>query len=135
MLQGKKMTTIGLIQINNSFSGQNYLPYSTACLESYLREHSSKQEDLVFLPHIYKRAPISEIVARTKDADIIGFSTYVWNAQISLETARRIKDNWPEKLIVFGGEDVFLKNLNRLLEVHFHDLMLEKSQPSKWNTA
>ena len=100
------MTTIGLIQINNSFSGQNYLPYSTACLESYLREHSSKQEDLVFLPHIYKRAPISEIVARTKDADIIGFSTYVWNAQISLETARRIKDNWPEKLIVFGGPQV-----------------------------
>ena len=29
------MTNIGLVQINNSFSGQNYLPYSIACLQSY----------------------------------------------------------------------------------------------------
>ena len=27
--------TIGLAQINNSFSGQNYLPYSTALLQTY----------------------------------------------------------------------------------------------------
>ena len=118
------MTTIGLIQINNSFSGQNYLPYSTACLESYLREHSSKQQALVFLPHTYKRAPISEIVARMKDADIVGFSTYVWNAQISLESARRIKDKWPEKLIVFGGPQVPDKPEMFLRENAFIDIVV-----------
>ena len=96
------MVTLGLVQINNSFSGQSYLPYSTACLESYLRKHCPKREQLIFLPHIFKRMPISKIVEKMEKADIVGVSTYVWNAQISLEVARRIKENWPEKLIVFG---------------------------------
>ena len=31
---------VGLVQINNSFSGQSYLPYSVALLESYVRRHA-----------------------------------------------------------------------------------------------
>ena len=31
---------IGLVQVNNSFSGQNYLPYSIACLRSYIEAHA-----------------------------------------------------------------------------------------------
>ena len=100
------MITVGLVQINNSFSGQNYLPYSTACLESYLRVHSANRENLNFLQHIYKREPIYQIVNKLVDADIVGFSTYVWNAQISLEVARRLKSLDPNKLIVFGGPQV-----------------------------
>ena len=120
------MITIGLVQINNSFSGQNYLPYSTACLESYLREHCANPQQLRFLPHIYKRAPISEIVTKMLGASIVGFSTYVWNAQISLEVARRIKTIKPEMLIVFGGPQVpdkpegFLRT-NKFIDIVVHN--------------
>jgi hypothetical protein len=31
---------IGLVQINNSFSGQNYLPYSIALLQTYVQKFS-----------------------------------------------------------------------------------------------
>ncbi len=82
---------IGLVQINNSFSGQNYLPYSIACLQSYVQKFARRPEPLPFLPMIYKRVPVAEIVEPLKDADVVGFSTYVWNAQISLEAARRLK--------------------------------------------
>ncbi|MDC0456424.1 radical SAM protein [Alphaproteobacteria bacterium] len=114
---------IGLVQINNSFSGQNYLPYSTACLESFV---TSQTDDFIFLPHIYKRMPISKIVSLLDEADIIGFSTYVWNAEISLEVARRIKKKNPNKLIVFGGPQVpdqpkdFLK-ANSFIDVVVHN--------------
>jgi radical SAM superfamily enzyme YgiQ (UPF0313 family) len=97
---------VGLVQINNSFSGQNYLPYSLACLRSYIESHAPEPARYQFLPMIYKRLPIQEIVNRLKDADIIGFSTYVWNANISLEAARRIKISNPNTLIVFGGPQV-----------------------------
>ena len=114
---------IGLVQINNSFSGQNYLPYSTACLESYVM---SQSKGFDFLPHIYKRMPIKEIVNLLEGADIIGFSTYVWNAQISLEVARRIKKKNPEKLIVFGGPQVpdqpeFFLKTNKFIDVVVHN--------------
>ena len=118
------MINIGLVQINNSFSGQNYLPYSIACLESYLREHCASRDQLSFLPHIYKRAPINEIVTKMLGANIVGFSTYVWNAQISLEVARRIKAIEPETLIVFGGPQVPDKPEAFLRENEFIDIVV-----------
>ena len=85
------MVEVGLVQINNSFSGQNYLPYSVACLQSYARKNLAEPERFSFLPMVYKRMPIHEIVERLLPAQIVGFSIYVWNAQISLEAARRLK--------------------------------------------
>ena len=99
------MARIGLVQINNSFSGQNYLPYSIACLQSYART-KLPPDRFTFLPMIYKRIPVFEIVERLSAADIVGFSTYVWNAQISLEPARRLKCLDPQRLIIFGGPQV-----------------------------
>ena len=97
---------IGLVQINSSFSGQNYLPYSIALLQSYFEEHAKDPDRYVFLPSIYKRMRIDDSVERLRGADIVGFSTYVWNGQISLEIARRLKADHPEKLVVFGGPHV-----------------------------
>ena len=120
------MTNIGLVQINNSFSGQNYLPYSVACLQSYARKNLPEPEKFRFLPMIYKRMPIREIVNRLSEAHIVGFSTYVWNAQISLETARRLKQANPRTVIVFGGPHVpdspeeFLRQ-NRFIDVAVHN--------------
>ena len=79
------MIKVGLVQINNSFSGQNYLPYSIACLQSYARKNLPSDAQIEFLPMIYKRIPIRDVVDQLKSADIVGFSTYVWNAQISLD--------------------------------------------------
>lgn len=101
-----RMVKIGLVQINNSFSGQNYLPYSVACLESYVRSRAPWPDRYAFLLPIYRRMPIRSIVDHLAEADVAGFSTYVWNAEISLEAARRLKARRPDILIVFGGPQV-----------------------------
>jgi len=41
---------VGLVQINNSFSGQNYLPYSVALLQTYVQKMSADAGRYVFLP-------------------------------------------------------------------------------------
>ena len=97
---------VGLVQINNSFSGQNYLPYSVGCLQAYVEARASTPDRYAFLLPIYKRTRISESVAKLVDADVVGFSTYVWNAEASLEIARRLKAVRPDILIVFGGPHV-----------------------------
>ena len=98
--------TVGLVNINNSFSGQNYLPYSIGLLQAYTERHLADPSRFRFLPFIYRRENISEIVEKLKDADILGFSTYVWNHQISLEIARRLKKINPDILVIFGGPHV-----------------------------
>lgn len=116
---------IGLVQVNNSFSGQNYLPYSVACLRSYAEKNLDLAKKYSFLPFIYNRLPISQMVDHLVEADLVGFSTYVWNIQISLEVARRLKVDYPNTYIVFGGPQVpdmaeeFLRQ-NPFIDMVFH---------------
>jgi radical SAM superfamily enzyme YgiQ (UPF0313 family) len=97
---------VGLVQINNSFSGQNYLPYSAGLLQAYAAKNARHPERYDFGMPIYSRIPVAQAVDQLKDADVVGFSTYVWNIRISLEIARRLKALKPQMLIVFGGPQV-----------------------------
>src|SRR6266568_4613526 len=104
--RGMPPVAVGLVQINNSFSGQNYLPYSIALLQSFAEHNAADPSRYRFLLPIYKRIRIAEAVERLLEADVVGFSTYVWNGRISLEIARRLKERNPTALIVFGGPHV-----------------------------
>src|SRR5689334_2779096 len=117
---------VGLVQINNSFSGQNYLPYSVALLQTYVQKMAPNPGRYEFLPALYKRVRIADAVEAMKDADLVGFSTYVWNGRISLEIARRLKALKPGIVIIFGGPHVpdqpegFLR-ANRQIDLAVHN--------------
>lgn len=127
-----KTINVGLVQINNSFSGQNYLPYSVGLLESYVRARSEKSDRYVFLEPIYKRLPVSDAVELLKGADVAGFSTYVWNGRISLEIARRLKARKPETLIVFGGPHVHDDPSDFLRENSFIDIVVHNEGEARF---
>lgn len=105
-VSGRPAIAVGLVQINNSFSGQNYLPYSVALLQTYVRKFAADPARYRFLPPLYKRIRIADAVEALREADIVGFSTYVWNGRISLEIARRLKALKPGIAIIFGGPHV-----------------------------
>jgi len=98
--------SVGLVQINNSFSGQNYLPYAAGLLQTYVQTHGKHPDRYTFRLPIYSRISVKLAVEQLLGADVIGFSTYVWNIRISLEIARQVKQARPETLIVFGGPQV-----------------------------
>ena len=67
-------TTVGLVQINNSFSNQNYLPLSVAMLQAYAQKHLTRPEAYEFLLPIYSRVPVSEAVDHLLESQIVFFS-------------------------------------------------------------
>lgn len=97
---------VGTVQINNSFSGQSYFPYSVGILQAYAQKHLVHLQNYQFLSPVFKRISVEEAVERLLPADVVGFSSYVWNAQLSLRIAKRLKEEKPETLIVFGGPHV-----------------------------
>jgi radical SAM superfamily enzyme YgiQ (UPF0313 family) len=94
---------VGSVQINNGFSGQFYLPYSIGTLYAYFLHFSKNPQKYKFKSPIYKRLLLDECVNDLKDCDIILFSTYVWNINISLEIAKKLKQIDKKKFIIFGG--------------------------------
>ncbi|MBI1776510.1 MAG: cobalamin B12-binding domain-containing protein [Proteobacteria bacterium] len=97
---------VGLAQINNSFSGQNYLPYSIGLLQAHTLAHAAAPARYRFLLPLYKRLRADAAVEHLRSADIVGFSLYVWNERLSLEIAKRLKQVRPDVVIVFGGPQV-----------------------------
>ena len=104
-LQSPKIT-VGLSQINNSFSGANYLPYSVGLLQAYVEKHLPCKKRFKFLQPVFKRTSVEDIVNQLLSAEVVGFSLYVWNEQISLEIIRQLKKQNPKVYIICGGPQV-----------------------------
>src|SRR5437667_6986770 len=68
--------------------------------------------------------PVRDVVSQMCNADVVGFSIYVWNANISLEAARRLKQERPDVVIVFGGPQVPDKPEQFLREHRFIDIVV-----------
>ena len=79
------ITKVGLAQINNSFSGQNYFPYSVGLLQAYAQKCLKSPEKYKFLLPIYTRVKVEKALVHLANADIVLFSTYVWNFRLSLK--------------------------------------------------
>jgi radical SAM superfamily enzyme YgiQ (UPF0313 family) len=94
---------VGCVQINNGFAGQYYLPYSIGTLQAYFLKHSKNSNKYKFENTIYKRLLLDECVDNLKDCDVVLLSTYVWNINISLAVAKKLKKIDPKKFIIFGG--------------------------------
>lgn len=101
-----KKIAVGLVQINNSFSGQTYFPYSVGILQAYSQKNLAHPEQYEFKLPIYEVTPIDKAVNLLMDADIVGFSVYVWNFENSLAIAKELKRRKPETVVVFGGPHV-----------------------------
>lgn len=106
LVKTSKGTTVGMVQINTSFSGLNYFPYSVGILQAFAQRHLSNPSDYRFLLPIYTRMPVKDAVESLLDAGIVGFSMYVWNERISLAIAKELKARKPEVVTVFGGPQV-----------------------------
>ena len=101
-----KKIKIGSVQINNGFSGQFYLPYSIGLLQAFVLHNSQDPTRFDFQTTIYKRWLLDECVKKLKNQDIVLFSVYVWNLQISVRIAEEIKKINKNCFIVFGGPSV-----------------------------
>ena len=90
-----------LFAINGSFSHTNLAirclrePLERASFEVVLVEHTLRDRTAHILEHLYR-----------ENADIYGFSCYIWNVEPMLTLAETLKSLLPKSKIVLGGPEV-----------------------------
>ena len=97
---------VQLLQLNNNYGNQYYLPYTIGCLQAYDHKHENIRNNFDFLPFLYKRERVETVVAKMGHVDVFGVSSYVWNWRLSLEIAKELRRRNPNVLIIFGGPHV-----------------------------
>lgn len=83
-----------------------YLPIVSGQLQAFAQTNPVIQENYTFMPFIFYRDTPDRIVSQYQNPGVAAFSVSMWNSNLSLEVARKIKETFPECLIVFGGYDV-----------------------------
>lgn len=95
-----------LFQFSFRYGDEIYLPYSAGILWAYARTFPEIAESFENRGFIFVRDQPEAIAARLENPGVAAFSTYVWNWEMSVAVARRIKERHPGCLIVFGGPQV-----------------------------
>lgn len=100
------MKNIYMVQPNAQYGNSIYFPYAAGCLIAYSFSDASVRNEYDFKGFFYKKSDIEDVVSRLQNPYLIGFSCYVWNYEYNKALAARIKQVYPDCLIVFGGHQV-----------------------------
>ena len=124
-----KKSKISFVQVNFSVGPKEknayYLPYSIGVIWQYAKSRGI-ESDYELDRLIWRRDPIDEVIGYLKDSDVIGFSNYIWNKTYNYTLAKKIKEKYPNKLIIFGGPETPISLKNVFTEYGFIDVILKK---------
>ena len=81
-------------------AGTYMFPLNVGYIAAYSKQHDQNLNIELF------KFP-NDVLARlcTMKPDVVGFSNYIWNANLNIEIARHLKVLHPECIVVFGGPE------------------------------
>jgi len=101
-----KKISVQLVQLNNRYGNQVYLPYSVGVLETFVKQKKIIRENYHFKEFIFLREDISNMVKKIGQVDILGISCYIWNWRMSVKLAEEVRKKNPNCMIFLGGPHV-----------------------------
>ena len=113
-----------LVEIDSTVRDNNQIkmPYSTGLIWSYCLQNKKIKDNYELSDWICYRDNIDNVFNKIKNPDIVGFSCFVWNWEYNKKLSKRIKEKYPNCLIVFGGkeppEKTWLMNNINWFETH-----------------
>lgn len=90
---------------HNQHHNKYYLPYSVGCLWAYAIQFQEIVENYDCKRIVFAKEDIDELIADIENPDICVFSCYIWNDKYCRTVASRIKQRYPNCIIMFGGPD------------------------------
>jgi len=122
------MLNVYLFQVNYQAGLGKYisqwLPYSIATVWASAESNAEINDNFQVKEIVFKREPIDTVVNRLENPDVCMFSNYIWNENYNQLMAERIKECYPNCIIVFGGPQVNEDGYTFLKENPFVDAVI-----------
>ncbi len=113
---------IYLNEYNIPMDNTVYFPLASGQLRAYAESIPDIRDNYQFMPFIFIRDNPDHILKQYNNPAVVGFSCSMWNINLSLEVARRVKERFPNCLVVFGGPSVPLDAFSFLCNYPFIDI-------------
>lgn len=101
-----------------------YLPYSAGVIWAYSLSDPAISDRFEVTEWLWRREAVEETAQRLAQNDIVAFSTYVWNHRYNYAVASRIKEINPAVLIIFGGPEPAITDIDLFRKEPFMDLVI-----------
>lgn len=95
-----------MIQFNNSYGNNVFIPYSVGLLQAYCQNDLQIRDSYEFLPFLYRRDSVNEIAQKIGQVDILCLSCYMWNWRLNMALAACIRQKNENCMIIVGGPQV-----------------------------
>lgn len=103
------MKNVYFVQTNSVFGSgvkSAYLPYSIGTIAAYAWADEKIKNEYCLKKFIFMRDDVKKIVDGMENPYLVGLSCYVWSMEFNKELAQKIKEKYPECLIVMGGHSI-----------------------------
>ncbi|MEO6596211.1 MAG: cobalamin-dependent protein, partial [Planctomycetota bacterium] len=101
---GKRNVYLG--EFNLLMNGATYLPLVSGLLRANAEQSDLVREHFAWAPFLFHNDRVDRLVDRYEAPAVAAFSSLMWNAQLCLRVAERVKRRHPQCLVVFGGANV-----------------------------
>lgn len=102
--------------------------------QSHYQRNGKYREKVKWLPAPYKwneYKTSDDVILEIEEADIILFSSYVWNYTIIDDIAKKLKKKYPNKILCLGGPHVGTNEPDLLLKRKFYDFICLPTKPGE----
>jgi len=100
-----------------------YIPYAAGCIAAYAWSDETIKENFNLGRFIYTRENIDAALVSLVNPILVGFSCSVWNMEYNKVFAKKLKDFYPECIVLFGGHHVS-RDAENLLEFPLVDVLV-----------
>lgn len=100
------MISVYSSQFNYKYRKRLHLPYTIASLIAFAKSNEELNNNFKFEKCFVIRDKVDAYIEQCKNSDILLCSCYVWNLEITNYFAKKVKENNPNCLVIFGGPQI-----------------------------
>lgn len=113
---------IYLNEFNVLMNNAVYLPLVSGLLQTNALSNEVIRDNYQFMPFLFIRKPIEEILHQYDKPYIAAFSVSMWNHNLSMAVAQKVKEKFPDCLIIMGGPNIPFQAKQFLCDNPFVDM-------------